>query len=329
MAGLFDSIMPYAGSIIGGLLGSKAGGDQQQTSTATKDPWAPAQPYMLDNLKNEAALQKYYQKTPFNQQQIEGYSNLFGDIGNFRDNVAPGLMDFANKGMTSSYSRQTGGAPGSGGGYGGTVRPGGMSQSGTGPFSVAQGAGQRSTGVNGLLDLNGAMNPHMNGGIVAPTATTAAAVTPAATSGLLSNGSGNGSVGGGSGSGLGGSLSAQQAALSAMALSENPAIRAMAPTLAALLGIGGGAVADQQMGVIGNDMAALNAQDPTSGMGTLSDLNANVRTYSSPETIAAANRAMFGGFGTSSYSGDPHGGYGSNGNTNDGAGGYGGRDNGY
>ena len=41
---------------LGGLLGSKAGGDQTQTQTQTRDPWAPAQPYMLQNLKNEAAL---------------------------------------------------------------------------------------------------------------------------------------------------------------------------------------------------------------------------------------------------------------------------------
>lgn len=150
-----------AGAIAGGLLGflgNRDSGKANETTT-TRDPWAAAQPYMLKNLQNEADLQSYYQKTPFNAQQQQGYSNLLGDIGNFRDNVAPGLMDFANRGMTSSYQRQRGGTPGSGGGYGGAVQPGGMSQSGQGPFSVARGA------QNPMLDLNVAQNPYANNAI--------------------------------------------------------------------------------------------------------------------------------------------------------------------
>ena len=168
-------------TLLGGLLGSQANKDQ--TQTVSKDPWGPAQPYLLDNLARNKQLQDYYQKTPFNPQQIQNYSNLQGDIGNFRDNVMPGLMDFANKGMTSSYQRQTGGAVGSGGGYGGAVVPGGMRQSGTGPFSVAQGAGARSTGVNGLLDLNGAQNPFSAQN--QPPSTQTAAMNPGV--GLLGN----------------------------------------------------------------------------------------------------------------------------------------------
>lgn len=151
-----------AGALAGGLLGflGNSGSSKANETTQTRDPWGPAQPHILRNLQNEADLQQHYQKTPFNAQQQQGYSNLFGDIGNFRDNVAPGLMEFANRGMTSSYQRQRGGAPGSGGGYGGAIQPGGMSQSGQGPFSVARGVQQ-----NGLLDLNGAQNPYTNGAI--------------------------------------------------------------------------------------------------------------------------------------------------------------------
>ena len=130
MAGLLDIFTDNAGSIIGALLGASSAGNTTTGATQSRDPWGPAQPHILRNLQNEADLQQHYQKTPFNAQQQQGYSNLFGDIGNFRDNVAPGLMDFANRGMTSSYQRQRGGAPGSGGGYGGAVQPGGMSQSG-------------------------------------------------------------------------------------------------------------------------------------------------------------------------------------------------------
>jgi len=126
-------------TLLGGLLGSKAGGDTTTSSTQTSDPWAPAQPYLLDNLKTNADLQKFYQQNPFNAQQKQSYENIYGDLNNFRNNTAPGLMDFANNAMTGSYSRQKGGAPGSGGGYGGSVQPGGMKQSGKGPFSVSPG----------------------------------------------------------------------------------------------------------------------------------------------------------------------------------------------
>ena len=54
---------------------------------------------------------------------------------------------------------------GRGAGYGGAERPAGLLSSGTGPFSMAQGAGPRATGVNSLLDLNGAQNPYQNGGV--------------------------------------------------------------------------------------------------------------------------------------------------------------------
>ena len=160
MAGLLDFIGNNAGSLLGGLFGAGASGDTKTGATQSRDPWAPAQPFILKNLQNESDLQGYYQKTPFNQQQQQGYSNLFGDIGNFRDNVAPGLMDFANKGMATSYQRQRGSAPGSIGYGSPTAQP----QSPVGPFSVARGAQVQ----NPLLDLNGSQNPYTNGSIKAP-----------------------------------------------------------------------------------------------------------------------------------------------------------------
>lgn len=150
------------GPAIGGLLG---GGDDEQTTTATNEPWKAAQPFMLRNLQDTEKLGNYYKQNPFNQQQIQSYSNLFNDNNNFRSNIAPGLMNFANAGMTGQYQRATGGRPGSGAGYGGPRQPGGRTGgllgASTGPFSMAQSGGQSS----GLLDLNGAQNPFNNGGI--------------------------------------------------------------------------------------------------------------------------------------------------------------------
>lgn len=87
------------------------------------------------------------------------------------------------------------------------------------------------------------------------------------------------------------------AALQAMALSENPALRALSPTMAMLLGIGGRGFADQQMNAMGEAGNKLAASQPLAnlGIGTVSDASGNVRTYSSPATIAAADRDEWGG----------------------------------
>lgn len=145
-----------AAPLIGGLLGGASSGGSTSQSTQNKNPWEPAQPFLLKDLQTNQDLQNYYTKNPFNAQQRTGLQNTMGDADHYRSRIMPGLMDFANRGMTSSYSRQTGGAPGSGGGYGGAVRPGGMTQSGQGAFSAPTG------GLFGQIDWN-ASNPFTNG----------------------------------------------------------------------------------------------------------------------------------------------------------------------
>lgn len=153
------AVASIGGAVIGKAISGSGGGGQSATTEQKREPWAPAQPYITDNLKRGQELQNFYEKTPFNPQQIQNYSNLFADTNNFRNNTMPGLMDFANKGMTSSYQRQTGGAPGSGGGYGGAVRPGGLLQGGPGAFAHPVQLNGQVGQPNGLLDLNGAQNP--------------------------------------------------------------------------------------------------------------------------------------------------------------------------
>ena len=131
--------------ILGGLLGSK---NKAPTTTDKKEPWAPAQPYLIDNLATNKQLQGWYQQNPFNAQQKQGYQNLFSDQDNFRGNVAPGLMQFANNLMGAQYQRQAPARPGGGAGYGGGLlgpaqqqapQQGGLlSVNRPGPFSVAQ-----------------------------------------------------------------------------------------------------------------------------------------------------------------------------------------------
>ena len=143
-----------ASTVVGGLLGGSASGQGGgQSKTSESEPWGPAQDWLKNNIALGQQLQNYYQQNPFNAQQKAGYQNTLTDADQFRNNVMPGLLDFANGMMGSQYTRQKGGAPGSGAGYGGAVVPGGMSR-GTGTvFSLAP--GQRF----GLIDWN-AVNPY-------------------------------------------------------------------------------------------------------------------------------------------------------------------------
>lgn len=140
------------------------------------------------------------------------------------------------------------------------------------------------------------------------------------------NGSGNGGVGGGGGSssmGQGISSATISAALAALAASENPALRAIAPTVAAALGLGGGIAADGQIGAISNSFGALGniANMGVPGIGSYSDADGNVMSISTPGMIDAADRAMFGGDFGGYNSGGVRGGFA--GTSNDGYGGDG------
>jgi len=184
-------------AVVGGVLSrsQKSGGG---TTTENKQPWAPAQPYILDSLKSGQQLRDYYRQNPFNPQQKTSYQNMFGDIDNFRQNTAPGLMDFANNAMGSNYQRQRGGAVGGGAGYGGLLQPGGQQGlSQNRPFSANPGQ------QYGQIDFN-AQNPFRNGGITEPVVPTAPAVDPqrAAYEEYLRQQQGGG--GGGGDSGMGG-----------------------------------------------------------------------------------------------------------------------------
>ena len=141
------NLITAGASILGGLLGGKNKGS---TTTAKQEPWGPAQQYLIDNLATNKQLQDWYQQNPFNPQQKQAYQNLYADQDNFRGNVAPGLMQFANNMMGSNYQRQRVDRPGGAAGYtGGLLGPTQQQQTAPqtgllapvnrpGPFSVAQ-----------------------------------------------------------------------------------------------------------------------------------------------------------------------------------------------
>lgn len=139
--------------VAGNYMSSKNASKNQQTQK--QEPWAPAQPYLTQGLADNALVMDNLKANPFNSIQKQGYQGLLGDQDNFRQNVAPGLLDFANQGMTSQYQRPIYDKPGQAGGYGGAqpTQQGGLLSTGRqGPFSVAQ------QPAHGQIDWN-KMNP--------------------------------------------------------------------------------------------------------------------------------------------------------------------------
>jgi hypothetical protein len=109
---LWDSIKSGAGSIAdavggganlgalaGGLLGAAASGDT--TTSSSKDPWAPAQQYLKDNLATNARMQQYYQANPFSQEQKQAYQGLLDTNANGLSN-AGNYAQIANNFMGSN-----------------------------------------------------------------------------------------------------------------------------------------------------------------------------------------------------------------------------------
>ena len=159
---------PIAGSVVGGLMSD--GGEQQSTS---KEPWSAAAPWLRENIAQGQNLQAYYQQNPWNSLQQTGYQNIYGDLDNFRNSIAPGMMDFANRLMGTNYSRggatmqnkpqampQSVAQSGNGGMLSGLLSGAGQQSRGSsGPFSVSPGQSYGLLDFNALNPYNGALKP--------------------------------------------------------------------------------------------------------------------------------------------------------------------------
>ena len=77
------AVIGAGGAILGGAL-SKKSSSSPATQTASKDPWSPAQPWMLENIKQGQALQSQYQSNPFSDLQKNSYSNQFQNTDQMR-----------------------------------------------------------------------------------------------------------------------------------------------------------------------------------------------------------------------------------------------------
>ena len=94
-----------AGAAVGGLMGGGGGGGGE----VNKAPWDPAIKPLQNSLTTGTALENYYQQNPFNPLQQAGYQNLYADLDNFRNVMAPQAMAFNNRMMNTNYQRKPAG----------------------------------------------------------------------------------------------------------------------------------------------------------------------------------------------------------------------------
>lgn len=152
-----------AGAAVGGMMGGGGGGESQ---TASKEPWEPARKPLTNSIGTLQDLERYYQQNPFNRLQQQGYQNTFSDLDQFRNQMQPGLMNFANNAMTSNYQRGPRNsqveAMHGGGMQQGNTRPQMMSQGPDGSYApqggggLAGAIGQMGSGIrapNGVMGL--------------------------------------------------------------------------------------------------------------------------------------------------------------------------------
>lgn len=90
-------------AVVGGALlgGGKSGGGAGAT-TATKEPWAEAAPWLKDNIKTGQSLQAQYAANPFNNQQLNAYGNM-GNTAAYANKLIPDLM--GQLGTQTGYDR--------------------------------------------------------------------------------------------------------------------------------------------------------------------------------------------------------------------------------
>lgn len=99
--GLLDTVKQWVGDnptlmkLAGAALGAAASGDTKTSATSSKDPWAPAQPYLLQNLAQNQAMSDHYNANPFSQEQQNAYQGLLSTVANSQA-AGNGLLSMAS-----------------------------------------------------------------------------------------------------------------------------------------------------------------------------------------------------------------------------------------
>lgn len=80
-----------AGAAATSLLAPDPVGGGAGATSATKDPWAPAAPWLKNNIKTGQSLQDQYAATPFNSQQLAAHGALSGQTA-YMNGLIPSLL---------------------------------------------------------------------------------------------------------------------------------------------------------------------------------------------------------------------------------------------
>lgn len=92
---------PLVSSVIGGLSGAR-----DQTQSASKEPWAAAQPFLKDVLSRAGGMLPNYLDNPISSEQRQAMQNVFG-LTNAGMNAVPGLLANMNA-AGAGYNRRGG-----------------------------------------------------------------------------------------------------------------------------------------------------------------------------------------------------------------------------
>ena len=95
---------PTLAKIVGAGMGAASAKDTQTSASQSKDPWLPAQKYLLDNLQTNANMQEHYRANPFSNEQKTAYQGLLNTVANNQANAAP-MTANANAFMKSNRGR--------------------------------------------------------------------------------------------------------------------------------------------------------------------------------------------------------------------------------
>ena len=80
-----------AGAATSSMLAPDPTGGGAGATSATKDPWAPAAPWLKNNIKTGQSLQDQYAATPFNSQQLGAHGALSGQTA-YMNGLIPSLL---------------------------------------------------------------------------------------------------------------------------------------------------------------------------------------------------------------------------------------------
>ena len=87
----WGTVATVAGAVITGAMAPDSTGGGAGATSDTKTPWAPAAPWLKNNIKTGQSLQDQYAATPFNSQQLQAHGAMSGQT-DYMNKLIPSLL---------------------------------------------------------------------------------------------------------------------------------------------------------------------------------------------------------------------------------------------